>query len=183
MNISNCHYYSWANEVKSLNEINKILDKKSVFFDNDIKKAKHSTKTSTVKYIDYVHLSKVLDSYIVKALAINADYFGYNLFPISPTKVLNVNHYLKDEKYEWHFDGSHNPVNDVKLTLLINISEKKYEGGEFEIFLSENPQVVHSFFKGGDMLLLKSSVLHRVKPIIKGMRKSLTIFLEGPRFV
>ena len=45
MNISNCHYYSWVNEVKSLNEINKILDKKSVFFDNDIKKAKQLNST------------------------------------------------------------------------------------------------------------------------------------------
>lgn len=179
----NCNYYTWSNEVKLLDKINKIIDKKSVIVNNDIKKAPLSTKTSTVKYIDYSHLSKFLNAYVVKALSVNADYFGYNLFSLSPTKVLHVNYYSKEEKYDWHFDGSHNPVNDIKLTLLINISEKKYEGGEFEIFLSENPNVIHSFSKGGDMILLRSSVLHRVNPIIKGIRKSITIFLEGPKFV
>jgi len=178
----NCHYYTWVNEVKCLDKINKIIDKKSVFFDNDIKKAKHSTKTSKVKHIDYIHLSKFLNSYVNKALSVNSDYFGYNLFSLFPTTILNVNYYSQNEKYEWHCDGSRNPVNDIKLTLLINISEKKYQGGEFQVFLSENPETINSFSKGGDMILLKSSILHRVVPVIKGMRKSLTIFFEGPKF-
>tara|TARA_R100000951_G_C2534878_1_gene147522 strand:- start:42 stop:587 length:546 start_codon:yes stop_codon:yes gene_type:complete len=178
----NCHYYTWIDEVKCLDKINKIIDKKSVIYDQDFKKAKYSTKTSTVKYIDYNHLSKFLNDYVVKALSVNSDCFGYNLFSLSPTTVLNVNYYSENEKYEWHFDSSQNPVNDVKLTLLINISEKKYQGGEFQVFLSENPETINSFSKGGDMILLKSSILHRVIPIIKGMRKSLTIFFEGPKF-
>ena len=37
-------------------------------------------------------LSKFLDLYITKALAVNADYLGYNLFPVFPTKNLNVNY-------------------------------------------------------------------------------------------
>jgi len=63
------------------------------------------------------------------------------------------------------------------------LSEKKYEGGEFQIFESENPETIFNFSKGGDMLLLKSSILHRVNPVTKGIRKSLTIFLEGPKFI
>ena len=178
----NYYYYTWFNTVKPLDKINNIIEKKSILFKNDTQKAQHTTKTSTVKQIDYRYLSKFLDPYVNKALCINADYFGYNLFPVFPTKILNVNYYLKNEKYEWHFDGSRNPRNDIKLTLLLNISEKKYEGGEFEVFMGENPTTVNSFSKGGDMILLKSSVLHRVKPIIKGMRKSLTIFFDGPKF-
>tara|TARA_R100001440_G_C2465821_1_gene110760 strand:- start:48 stop:593 length:546 start_codon:yes stop_codon:yes gene_type:complete len=178
----NCSYYYWNNEIKLLNQINKIIDKKSIPLNNDTQKAAYSTKTSTVKQINYIHLSKFLDLYITKALAVNADYFGYNLFPVFPTKILNVNYYSKNEKYEWHCDRSNNPANDIKLTLLLNISEKKYEGGEFEIFQSENPETICNFSKSGDMLLLKSNILHRVKPIIKGIRKSITIFFEGPNF-
>ena len=178
----NCGYYYWGNQVKLLSQINKIIDKKSVL-KKDVGKAKNSTKTSVVKYIEYGYLSKFLNDYVVKALSVNSDYFGYSLFPMSPSKILNVNYYSENEKYEWHYDASRNPVNDIKLTLLINLSEKKYEGGEFQIFESENPETIFNFSKGGDMLLLKSSILHRVNPVTKGIRKSLTIFLDGPKFI
>ena len=156
----NCNWYTWTNEVKSLKEINKIIEKNAVTFEEDIKKAPYSTKTSMVKYIDYFYLKKFLEPYIVKALSVNSDYFGYNLFNISPTKVLNINYYSINKKYEWHTDASDNPVNDIKLTLLINISEKNYEGGEFQVFKSEHPETITHFSKGGDMILLNPSVLH-----------------------
>ena len=179
----NCDYYTWPNEVKQLNQINKIINKESILLHNDTQKAIDSTKTSKVRQINYSYLKTFLEPYINKALAVNADYFGYNLFSMFPTTILNVNFYSKNEKYEWHSDISRNPVNDVKLTLLINISEKKYEGGEFEVFRLENPSMINTFSKGGDMILLKSSMLHRVRPVTKGTRKSLTIFFEGPKFI
>ena len=32
-------------------------------------------------------------------------------------------------------------------------------------------------------MMLKSHVLHRVTPVTKGKRISLTYFMEGPRFI
>jgi len=179
----NCSYYTWINEVEPLEKINKIIEKKSIVPNEDSLKAKNSTKTSKIKYIDYIYLEQLIHKYVIKALSVNSDYFGYSLFPLSPTKILNVNYYNVNEKYEWHCDFSKNPVNDIKLTLLINLSEKEYQGGEFEIFISEKPEKIKSFSKGGDMILLNSNVLHRVNPVTKGIRKSLSIFLDGPKFI
>ena len=182
MNLFNYYkYYTWPNKIKLLNKINNIIDKKSTFDDEDLKA--DATKTSSVKFIEYHYLKNLLEEYIVNALSVNSDIFGYTIFPISPYQVLNINYYKNNEQYNWHTDASRNPSKDIKLTLLLNISNNKYSGGEFEIFLSEKPEQIKTFTKSGDILLLKSSVLHRVKPVLKGIRKGLTIFLTGPRFI
>jgi len=34
----------------------------------------------------------------------------------------------------------------------------------------------------GSMIMFRSSTLHRVLPITKGIRESLTLFIQGPKF-
>jgi len=33
------------------------------------------------------------------------------------------------------------------------------------------------------MLVFKSYLVHRVTPVLKGARKTLTVFLTGPKFI
>ena len=67
---------------------------------------------------------------------------------------------------------------DFKLTILLNISVKPYEGGDLEIFHHEIIKVEN--FKPGTLVMFPSLYNHRVTPIINGERRSLTLFMKGP---
>jgi len=70
---------------------------------------------------------------------------------------------------------------DTKLTVLVNLSTEKYEGGEFQIN-NGDPKIVKEFTEPGDVLMFQSIILHKVNPVTQGVRKSLTFFLNGPSF-
>ena len=80
-----------------------------------------------------------------------------------------------------HHDESRNICSDTKLTVIINLSDKKYEGGQLGLFRNE-PILVKELNEPGSVIMFKSPISHRVLPVIKGERKTLVFFMEGPRF-
>src|SRR5210317_714077 len=103
---------------------------------------------------------------------INEKHFGYNIFDMYNTNVLNLTNYslINESKYDWHIDTSKEILTDIKFTGLINLSTESYEGGEFQLKTSNNNETVNEFKQGGDVILFKSNILHRVLPITKGIR-------------
>ena len=63
------------------------------------------------------------------------------------------------------------------MTLLINLSESEYEGGDFIV----DNQTQHFFREPGTAILFKSSLKHQVTPVTKGKRNSLAYFINGPK--
>ena len=80
-------------------------------------------------------------------------------------------------EYTWHTDGIYNnPHKDIKLTCLLNLSEESYEGGEFNLDGDDdNPQ-----FTSGKGLIVHPYRRHKVTPVTKGKRITLTYWAEGP---
>lgn len=78
--------------------------------------------------------------------------------------------YKKGDHLDWHRDHPFfdEQKNDYSIIILLN---DDFEGGEFEI---ENTKPLN--LKTGDCVMLPSKMYHRVKPIIEGVRYSLTIF-------
>jgi predicted 2-oxoglutarate/Fe(II)-dependent dioxygenase YbiX len=70
---------------------------------------------------------------------------------------------------------------DIKLTVLINLSLKSYEGGKFCLWRG-NETEVKELNTPGNAIMFKSNINHKVYPIIKGERRTLAIFIKGPRF-
>ena len=108
----------------------------------------------------------------------NKQVIGFDLHTYTDNQVLNLNSYELNKSYEWHNDSTKRPNNDIKLTGLINLSTEDYEGGEFEVNETHEPLKIKQFSKGGDMILFRSHILHRVLPVRKGRRKSLAVFLS-----
>ena len=106
------------------------------------------------------------------------DLVGYNSFQFSTYNSKESGH------YDWHIDSYVNQVNPqgtglhrkLSMTMLLN---DDFEGGDFEINLS-TPNKVN--VKKGMAIFFPSFVLHRVTPVTKGIRKSLVIWVEGPRW-
>jgi PKHD-type hydroxylase len=141
-------------------------------------------KSSTVKILYWKKLKNLLQNVNEMVIDCNYQNFGFDLNLLTDYQAVNYNSYSskKNQKYDWHMDFDYKrPLLDTKLTLLINVSTKDYEGGEFQLN-DGNVFTVSQFSKPGDMLLFRSHILHRVLPVTKGERKSLTMFFDGPKF-
>lgn len=90
--------------------------------------------------------------------------------------------YGPEQHYNWHVDIfplSGQPL-DRKLTVVCLLNDpSEFTGGEFQIRLYS--EYTAPLVKGS-VIAFPSFLEHRVIPVTSGMRKSATIWLNGPRF-
>jgi PKHD-type hydroxylase len=108
---------------------------------------------------------------------------GYDSFQYTTYSDTDSGHYT------WHMDTHFGqPVSTFKsdeprklsLTLMLN---DDYEGGNFEFNFSRESDAVVPEKKKGRILMFPSFMLHRVAPVTKGIRRSIVIWVVGPKFV
>ncbi len=123
-------------------------------------------------------LTQPLYNVIQKAMRACHYNFGYVTFPVNMYDVALHNVYSSKIKghYGAHTDSSLSDIFETKMTLLINLSEEDYEGGDFIVNEKET-----NFKKSGSVILFKSHLFHEVKPVTKGDRISLAYFVSGPK--
>lgn len=91
-------------------------------------------------------------------------------------------------RYDWHMDMAlgelHDSINLVqtrKLSLTLCLNDD-YEGGEFQINAGREEFAESVPVKKGRAILFPSFIIHRVKPVTQGTRKSLVVWAVGPKF-
>lgn len=87
------------------------------------------------------------------------------------------------DHYDWHIDTFVDTPNAYqrKLSMTVQLSnEWEYEGGDFE--LKHAGLEEFNTKSKGTILIFPSFLLHRVKPVTKGNRKTLVAWFEGKAF-
>jgi PKHD-type hydroxylase len=112
----------------------------------------------------------------------NEDVFGYDLFARNPSG-FNINKYKENKnEYPYHIDGQElGSTLDIKLTAILNLSQDKYLGGEFQMFLGDH-YPVKEINRPGDLLIFPSNIYHRVLPVTFGERITLSMWFSGPNY-
>lgn len=113
---------------------------------------------------------------------VNAQFFQFDLYGYD---CFQYTEYNIDGKYDYHTDllyGSH-VVNGFTRKLsgsLILNDPSEYEGGKLEFLTNRDPfsydQPLGRFF------VFPSFMMHRVTPVISGVRKSLVVWVCGPHW-
>lgn len=93
-------------------------------------------------------------------------------------------------KYDWHMDMiMGNKRGDEmyltrKLSIVMLLSEPgvDFEGGEFEMNGGSESRPDIPELKKGRIIGFPSWMVHRVKPVTSGVRKSIVIWVLGPKF-
>ena len=193
LNSHTWRYYAWDKffNIQQIKELNELIDKEYNGFE-DVKLATDDypdgtivKNISTVKVISYGKIKRLVLNLINNAYYCANFDFGYTTFGPYNQEVLNFNIYTSDTKdyYAWHTDSSRSPMYDMKLTLLINLSTEPYEGGEFQLGEVQDKYTGASILnEPGSALMFKSHIRHRVLPVTSGTRKTLTMFIHGPKF-
>jgi PKHD-type hydroxylase len=181
--------YCWLDNYlnnKDIKKINKFIEKNFDDFENKEHHATHnnkSVKNTITKLINFEKIKKIIPNIQETIHYLNREYFGYDIYNLSSHE--NVNHNIYSSKqngsYDWHTDASKKSKIDIKLTALINLSEEKFEGGNFLIF-NGTPYEVLELRNPGTIVVFKSYLNHKVEPVTLGIRKSLTFFIQGPNF-
>jgi len=168
--------------------INRTLDKlKSEKFKMSTGKTLSSTnetkRNSNVTFIDdHVILKEFLD--VTKKINNNASW-NFNIDTIEP---LQYGEYNKSQEYGWHVDQHNKPYSDRrvrKISFSVFINDD-YTGGEFDLEL-HSPSIktryeTFSKLPLNTALFFQSDYWHRVRPVTKGVRKSLVGWVLGPEF-
>jgi predicted 2-oxoglutarate/Fe(II)-dependent dioxygenase YbiX len=180
-------YYKNVINKKQIKEINSFIEKN---YDQDepTQFAATDQQNNKIKNLDtkIIYWAKVKPLLIdIHELILNTNYnnFGYDIYPLTDQDFINYNVYSSKTKdnYGWHIDAGDKPYKDIKLTTLINVSEKPYKGGTLNLF-SSGPYVVNEFSSPGDMIIFRSYINHMVMPVESGERKTIALFMEGPLF-
>jgi PKHD-type hydroxylase len=128
-----------------------------------------------------------LNNLIVHA---NSEFFDYDLTGYECYQYAEYD--MKDSgHYDYHIDIMLNGDNlnggvdaletrKLSISILLNEPGVDFEGGEFYIKQSNIDDVVK--LKAGSAFLFSSFLLHKVAPVTKGNRKSLVIWVRGPKF-
>ena len=87
--------------------------------------------------------------------------------PIYTPEIIQITTYNEGEYYNWHKDGSGFGYRKLSLTMQLN-DPSEYEGGEFEF---KDFGVMK--MEKGDACLFAPNLMHRVKPVTKGVRHSV----------
>jgi PKHD-type hydroxylase len=112
---------------------------------------------------------------------LNSKFYGYDLTGVEPLQYATYSA-ERAEHFDWHHDlGGKRYGRKRKLTLIVQLSDpSEYEGGELMTFNGAEPLIANKEI--GALVAFPSYTLHRVAPVAKGVRRSLTCWAVGPDF-
>jgi len=183
-------YWYWKNylsqtQVKSINKFimnSPKTEEPTSFGATNLKGGKKKQlKTNLVKWSILNSFFPTLWDVITQT---NLENFGYDIAPLNITNdIVHYNVYSSKTKdtYNWHTDTLPDERLDIKFTVLINISETVYKGGQFKLFVN-NEYEVPELNTSGNMVMFKSYLNHKVEKVTSGERKTLSLFVKGPSF-
>jgi len=126
-------------------------------------------------------------NYVIES--INNQYYGFDL---NGYDTFQYTEYEAHEtgRYDYHMDtimgknvpADMNEVRKLSITMCVNEPGDEYEGGEFMINNGQEKDAEIIPTKKGRMIIFPSFMIHRVAPVTKGKRKSIVVWVTGPKF-
>ncbi len=135
-------------------------------------------RNTTVRFINPGHWF----SYIMHGVAREANLACKWHYDITGQENIQFAEYGVDQHYDWHVDvfplGEQGLDRKVSVVCLLS-DPSEFEGGEFEVKLYG---LYKAPLKKGSVIAFPSILEHRVTPVTSGLRRSATVWMNGPRF-
>tara|TARA_R100001594_G_scaffold24338_1_gene47699 strand:- start:1432 stop:1965 length:534 start_codon:yes stop_codon:yes gene_type:complete len=161
---------------KEIKAINKLIKKNLGTKEESTQVAENINKVGTFFNVSIPPIMNLIHPWLYSCQNVNRRHFGYDVDWQLQSDTVNYNVYGINDTYDWHIDERTLNCMDIKLTCLLNLSEEPYEGGEFYIRLQKEAKIK---FDPGMGLVLHPLVAHKVMPVTKGKRKTLTYWALG----
>ena len=136
--------------------------------------------------VQFVYDRQIMSRWLSVANTINKD-IEWNL-ELDAIENIQYGEYNEEQYYDWHIDQhkvvyGDGRVRKCSFSVFLN---DDYEGGEFDLELG-GPNIedrLKTFKKlpKNQMIFFQSEFWHRVRPVTKGVRKSLVGWVLGPKY-
>ena len=138
-------------------------------------------RSSQISWIDYNQESSwIYDRLAYVARQLNGQFYDFDLSGFDEHFQYTIYNGSENGHYTWHIDSGTNSA-PRKFTMVLQLSNpEEYEGGDLEILTSANPTQITK--ERGLIAAFPSYTLHRVTPVTSGVRKTLVIWVCGPKF-
>ena len=138
------------------------------------------TRTSHISWIPFNKMTEMYKRLEKTMKQTNGNHFGFDGMTI--TEMAQYTEYPEGGFYDWHVDNDVNmrhepPVRKISMTCLLS-PESEFEGGDLELMAEGKIAKI----KQGQAIFFASFIRHRVKPVIRGTRKSLVMWFGGTPF-
>jgi len=166
-------------QITRIREIGDALPLSSSVIDEGLTNDK--VRTSETGWIELTpDTAFIYDALAYIARQLNGQFFDFDLFGFVEHLQYTV-YRDKGDHYDWHLDRGNANMAPRKLSLSLQLSDpSEYEGGDLEIFTATQPLKMEK--KKGLLVAFPSFTLHRVTPVTSGVRRSLVVWLSGPKF-
>jgi len=123
--------------------------------------------------------------------SLNNQFYHYNLNGYDSFQYTEYDDF-EEGRYDWHMDtimGTNKPMDMVgtrklSLTLLLNEPGVDFEGGDFMFNEGQEKDAKPvEGMKAGRIICFPSNMIHRVCPVTKGQRKSVVVWVNGPKWI
>jgi PKHD-type hydroxylase len=120
-------------------------------------------------------------------MRLNERFYGFNLNGYDSFQYTEYDS-SKLGRYDWHMDtqlGANTLIETRKLSLVLNLSkpEEDYRGGSFQLNLGMEEEAETVPFPRGRIIAFPSFMIHRVTPVVEGIRRSIVVWVTGPKFI
>lgn len=121
------------------------------------------------------------DFYYQRTMAVFQKYNDLMQFHISTLEPLQILAYKPNGFYHWHIDVGTEQFSTRKISLVTLLSDPEtFEGGRLEFKTSGTP--FETILKQGEAVLFPAYLLHRLKPVTKGLRYAMVTWAHGHAF-
>lgn len=185
----NCCQFAWWENGFTDEEITTICDMgerqqpKSAYVGTGVGEMNENIRNSTISWIESEGWLADKLQHIARQL--NGKFFGLDLWGFGESFQYTTYKYIKKsnkkQHYDWHMDQGPNDNAPRKLSLVLQLSDPtEYEGGNLELMTGTTPEICKK--QKGLVYAFPSYVMHRVSPITHGTRRTLVVWISGPRF-
>jgi len=178
----NYYYFSEAftpEEIQQIIEMGENLD----LYNGQIGGGEHTEnldyRRSKIGFIEPNEENQwVFDRLAHYALTANENMWNFDLTDFGDDLQYTTYYGENGGHYDWHTDVGESVCNR-KLSMVLQLStEEEYEGGNVQLNVGHG---VLDFGKEiGSLYIFPSFVLHRVTPVVSGVRRSLVAWITGP---
>lgn len=193
-------YVWWKNvfDFRELNEIerycNELELRKGVIFSEREKENFDVSTEYRNSEVNFFHRNEetfwIFDRFNETIDKINKEYFQFDLYGYESIQYTTYDGSEKGH-YDWHMDSfidgeiprDMGGSDTRKLTVVMLLNDRNnFTGGEFQLNMGKEINAETINFERGMLIVFPSFLIHRVTPVLSGIRKSMVIWVEGPKF-
>ena len=178
----NYYFFKTAFTPEEISEIIKLGESKTKEVATvEFNKSNDNIRRSEIAWIENDDESKQIYDRLAEYVLIANREMGWNFDIDGMFEDIQYSiYYDNGGHYNWHTDiGYETPHRKISMSLQLS-TEDEYEGGNLQFNLGQTVTTADTNI--GSLIIFPSYMLHRVTPVVSGVRRSLVIWVSGKPF-